>query len=207
MENRLSQRSNDDWVAALRGADAQSCAVVEELHSYLHRALRKTLRRHEHLTDDDFSDLTQEAVLKLVEYLHTFRGDSAFTTWATSVAIRVAFTELRKRSARDRGQKAFELAQEHALAAPSTQDVVAKDDLLEALREAIESELSERQKVAIMAGLRGIPSVETARQLGTNQNALYKLVHDGRKKLRAALTSAGFTPELIHESVEGASEQ
>ena len=207
MENRLTHRPNGEWIAALRGTDAQSRTAVEELHAYLHRALRKILRRYDHLTDNDFSDLTQESLLKLVEYLHTFRGDSAFTTWATSVATRVAFTELRKRGVRDKGQKTFERIKEHALATPSAEAVVAKDDLLESLGRAIDCELTERQKVAILAELRGVPTVELARQLEITQNALYKLTHDGRKKLRAALTAYGFTPELIHESVEGASQQ
>ena len=207
LESRLTDRPNDDWVAALQGSDAPSRAAVEELHAYLHRALRKILRRHEYLTDHDYSDLTQEVVLKLVEYLPTFRGDSKFATWATSVATRVAFTELRKRSVRDKGQKTFELAQEHALMAPSTEAAVSKQDLFQALSDAIETELSDRQKVAILAELRGMPTIELAEQMGTNQNALYKLVHDGRKKLRAALIAAGFTEELIRETVEGATGQ
>ncbi|MEM7233288.1 MAG: RNA polymerase sigma factor [Planctomycetota bacterium] len=207
MEARLSQRPNDEWVAAIRNPEPGSQALLEELQAYLHRALRKILRRHEYLTDEDYQDLGQEAFLKLVEYLHTFRGDSAFPTWATSVATRVAFTELRKRSARDKGQRTFEQAREHALSAPSTEDVVSKHQLVQALHEAIEAELSDRQRVAILAELRGVPTIEVARQLDTNQNALYKLVHDGRKKLRRALGAAGFQPELIHEFVEGASER
>ena len=117
MNRKISQRSNDEWLAALRGTDPPSRAAVGELHDYLTRTLRKILRGRDSVTEHDYADLTQEAVLKLVESVATFRGESAFLTWATSVATRVAFTELRKRMARDRGQKIFELAQEHALAA------------------------------------------------------------------------------------------
>lgn len=206
MENRLNQRPDEEWIAALRGESMESRVAIEALRAYLLRALRKILRNHDYLTDHDFADLAQEALLNLVKYLHTFRGDCAFSTWATSVATRVAFTELRKRGARDKGQRVFEEARQHALAVPSAEDVVSKHHLLKALSDAVESELTERQKIAILASLRGIPTVELARQLGTNQNALYKLVHDGRKKLRAALIAVGFTPDLIRESVEGALE-
>lgn len=206
LTKRLGERSNDEWIAALRGEGAAGRVALDELRAYLHRTLRKVLRKQRHLDDHDFADLTQEVFLRLVEYLPTFRGDSAFATWAAAVATRVAFTELRKRSARDRGQRAFERIREGALASP-TEDVVSKQQLLRELAQAIESELTDRQKIAILAELRGVPTVELARQLDTNQNALYKLIHDGRKKLRHALIAAGFTPAVIHESVEGAYEQ
>ena len=207
MNNRLHQRSNDEWFAALRGTDPQSASTLEELQVYLQRTLRKILRGRETLSEHDYSDLTQEASLKIVESMSSFRGESSFLTWATTVATRVAFTELRKRSARERGQQVFELAQQDAGAAPSAEELATKGDLLQALHHAIETELSERQKVAILAELRGLPTIEVARQLKTNQNALYKLVHDGRKKLRSALIAAGFTAESIHESVKGGSER
>ena len=56
----------------------------------------------------------------------------------------------------------------------------------------------------IVAELQGIPTIEIAEHLGTNQNALYKLGHDARRKLRAALNDAGFTGEHIHDAVGGA---
>ena len=206
MENRLSHRTNSEWLTALRNEDAMSRDAIEDLRAYLHRALRKILRQHEYLNDHDFADFTQDALVKLVEYLPTFRGDSAFTTWATSVATRVAFTELRKRSVREKGQETFERVKEHAAAAPSPEILVFNRNMQQALNDAIQKVLTERQKIPVLAELRGIPTIEIARQLGTNQNALYKLVHDSRKKLRAALTAAGFTSELIHDYAEGGSE-
>ena len=84
---------------------------------------------------------------------------------------------------------------------------MAHDQLLRALTRAIDNELTDRQKIAIMAELRGVPTVEIARQLQTNQNALYKLVHDGRKKLRKALVAAGFSAEFLHDYSGGGSQQ
>jgi len=74
---------------------------------------------------------------------------------------------------------------------------------MDALRHAIATQLSERQRVAILAELRGVPTVEIAERLGSNQNALYKLTHDARKKLRTALVADGFTAESLHGLAKG----
>ena len=41
-------------------------------------------------------DFAQEAVLKVLAGMNTFRGDGRFTTWALSIGMRVAFSEMRK---------------------------------------------------------------------------------------------------------------
>lgn len=213
LEQKLKQRSNEEWLAALGGGDEGSLAAISELGGYLHRALSKVLRGHRSLTADDLADLTQEALLRLVEHVDTFRGDSAFTTWATAVATRVAFTELRKRRVREDGQRTFASDRSHAgddrfpRSAPPADEELSREQLLAALERAIDSELTERQRAAIVAELSGVPTIEVARQLGTNQNALYKLTHDARKRLRTALLDAGYTPESIHEHVAGGSER
>ena len=121
---------------------------------------------------------------------------------------RFAFTELRRRSVRERGKEDFEAIQqlsregemEHEEAADES---VARRDLFAALDAAIHTRLSERQRTAVLAELRGLPTVEIAARLETNQNALYKLVHDARKKLKVALEAAGFSADFIHSQTAG----
>lgn len=203
MQESTGKRSNEEWLAALGDPDAGGAEALEELRGYLTRVLRKILRRFDGLTEHDICDFTQDTLVQLIEYQHTFRGESAFTTWATTVATRIAFTELRRRGARQRGQRRFEDVRRRALDPPSAEQLVSQGDLLTALRQAIEERLTDRQKVAILAELEGIPTVEIARQMDTTQNALYKLVHDGRKKLRAALLASGFTADSIHDLTRG----
>ena len=71
------------------------------------------------------------------------------------------------------------------------------EHLFAALDVAIHTRLSERQRTAVLAELHGLPTVEIAARLETNQNALYKLVHDARKKLRTALQDQGFDAEAL----------
>ena len=61
------------------------------------------------------------------------------------------------------------------------------------MQSSIEHDLTEKQRTALLAELKGMPQDEIARQLGSNRNAIYKLTHDARKKLRAALEAAGYT--------------
>ena len=61
----------------------------------------------------------------------------------------------------------------------------------------IDEELSERQQTALVAELRGMPQEEIGRRLGINRNAVYKLGHDARKKLKRGLEASGFDAEQI----------
>ena len=69
--------------------------------------------------------------------------------------------------------------------------------MVEALDRAIEKELTERQRVALKAELRGMPQEEIGRRLGSNRNAVYKLLHDARRKLKSALERAGYTADYV----------
>ena len=198
----LTPRDDEAWLAALRGADD---VAVGDLHAYLVRVLAKVLQRAGGVSDDDLHDFAQDAIERILANLHAFRGDAAFTTWATAIATRVAFTALRRRSAQEDGRRRFEEVRRAAEAASVArphlpgETAEARDRLLAALREAIATSLSARQRVAVLAELRGLPTVDIAARLDTNTNALYKLTHDARRKLRAALTAAGFTPDVVHD--------
>ncbi|MGE3166561.1 MAG: RNA polymerase sigma factor [Planctomycetota bacterium] len=205
MAQRVSSRSNEEWLKALRSNDTESHRALDELRDFLQAMVRRVLGGRG--DDLDLDDVVQDALVRLIQSEHTFRGDSAFTTWAASVATRVAFTALRKRIAGERGQRGFRELREQALRVRehgAEETHTAQEELVNALNEAIDAELTDRQRVAILAELRGVPTVEIARQLGTNQNALYKLTHDARKRIRTALQRRGFTAAAMEDCVRGA---
>ena len=197
--NRDIPRRDGDWVSALRGEGAEHARAIRELEVRLRGALRRALGER---PSDELADLVQDGLARILEKLDAFRGDSAFTTWATGVTLRVAFTELRRRRVRSAERDAFADARIEAdrFAGTVTKDptdVLGEAEMLEDLHRAIAERLTERQRTAIIAELRGVPTVEIASRLGTNQNALYKLLHDARKRLRQALIDAGHSPEAI----------
>lgn len=208
MSSRLPVYTDAAWLAALRGEGEGCDRMVMELGGYLRRVLGTTLRRRA-LPDEVIEELTQEALSQLLGSLHTFRGDSAFSTWAAAVATRVAFTELRRRDARAEQHASFQEAQRDALEATgdlpghAAEVQATRKSVLDALHQAIDGDLTEKQRIATLALLRGVPTIEIAEQLDSNQNAVYKLVHDARLRLRDALERRGVTPEVVDEISSG----
>ncbi len=142
-------------------------------------------------------DFVQEAVLKILAKLDSFRGEGEFGSWALSIGMRVAFSELRKARWKDVSLDGFSAAGrflfEPAIHDPDPVDVIHKEMVLTALRRLVETSLTDRQRVAIRAELNGVPASVTAERLGINRNSLYKLGHDARMKLKQGLLDSGFS--------------
>jgi RNA polymerase sigma-70 factor (ECF subfamily) len=134
------------------------------------------------LGDGDLDDLTQESLLKIHERVHTFEGRSLFTTWAVSIAVNCAFSELRRR--RHQHVSLEDAMQQGAAALVQAAVTNSEPDREAQLREAIDTVLTARQREAMLALLGGLPLAEMARRLSTSQGAIYKLLHDARRRLK-----------------------
>lgn len=200
-------RTDEQWLADL-GSDPPVTAAVAELRDYLKRGLARALGSR-NVGEQDLDDFAQDAVLRVIDRIDRFSGDSRFTTWALAVAIRVGLTALRRRRWGECSLEDLELSRAIPRNSTGGGDPVASSnrrDVLAALRAAIERDLTARQRRVIMAELAGMPTVVLAEQLGTNANALYKLHHDARRRLRQALERAGFSETDVRSSLPGASE-
>ena len=125
--------------------------------------------------------------------LDTYRGESRFTTWAYKFALLEAAVKLRRRAWQGRE---VPIEPEHwAVLAGSDESPAASaegHELLGSVAEAIETELSPHQREVLVAiALNGVPIDVLAERLNTTRGALYKTVHDARKKLRAHLAERG----------------
>jgi RNA polymerase sigma-70 factor (ECF subfamily) len=194
-------RTNDDWLDQLAGPSPSRDGAVAELREVLRRGLGRALRGHPGAGDAFLDDITQDAVLKVLDGLASFRGNSKFTTWAVAVAVRVAFSELRRARWRDVSLdgladegRAPEVVAEQA---PSAQ--VERDELIALMKRVMETDLTERQRFALLAELDGMPQAELTARLGLNRNALYKLGHDARQKLKRGLLAAGVTEDDVRD--------
>lgn len=200
MSGRLAEISNEEWLTALKG-DLDS-PRHGDLFAFVRRIIAHALARRS-LPEHDLDELAQESSFHVLKSLDSFRGDSRFTTWVAAIVTRVAFTEIRRRDARESRHAAFLEARRDALEKydrqGSTPPPSGEAPLVETLREAIDDELTERQRIATLALLRGVPTIEIAEQLDSNQNAVYKLVHDARLRLRAALERRGVTADRLDE--------
>jgi RNA polymerase sigma-70 factor (ECF subfamily) len=200
----LTERSNEVWLQSLGGSGAADEAAVAELREVLRRGLRRALAGRA-AAEGFIEDMAQEGVLKVLGGLATFRGDSRFTTWAITVAVRVAFTELRRARWRDVSlDRLVEDAPARLPTAPpadgSSRD--ARQTILAEMHRVIESGLTDRQRQALVAELRGMPQAEIAAQMGLTRNALYKLTHDARQNLKRGLEAAGIGGEEVRETFD-----
>jgi RNA polymerase sigma-70 factor (ECF subfamily) len=188
-----------DWVGALSARDP---AAIERLHELLLRAARFEIGRRRyalpHLRGDDWDDLAQQsaddALVAVLRKLPDFRGDSRFTTWAYKFALLEAAVTLRKRSWQGRELPLADAGWE-MLVAPSQSPAASSEttELFTALRDAIAEQLTPHQRdVLVATTLNGVPIDVLAERLNTTRGALYKTLHDARRKLRAHLEQLGF---------------
>jgi RNA polymerase sigma-70 factor (ECF subfamily) len=189
------------WIEALAGTGHAHDDAVARLHKLLLRAARFEVarRRHglAHLRGGDHDDLAHhaaaDALVAVLAKLGDFRGDSRFTTWAYKFALYEAAAKLRRRAWQGRELPlAPERWPEIASREQSAFEHAAESELLGALREAIDGSLTEHQREVLVAiTLNGVPIDVLAERLSTTRGALYKTLHDARRKLRARLTEQG----------------
>lgn len=209
-------RTNEQWLADLRRDGTEQNAALEELREHLRRGLSAFLREDRsdmaQRDSEDRSqmaeDFAQEALLKILDNLSTFRGESRFLTWAMKIAVRTAVSNLRRAAYRDLSLDDLQArgatlrlppdATVRPAALPDPQLEAERREVLEFLQRAVEQELSEKQRMAFLATqVEGVPMEVVAQLMESNTNALYKLVHDARKKLRNAFIEHGFSFDRI----------
>ena len=207
----MDEAGDRDWVAELRAGGPATERALEDLRALFLKGLRRALSGRAGADGALIDDLAQEATLRVLDRLDSFRGESRFTTWATAVAVRVAMTELRRARWRDvsldgMASGAFPGGLEPVDREPEPERLAVRDEILDLLRRTLDTELTDRQRAALVSELRGTPPEEIARDLGINRNALYKLVHDARKKLKARLIAAGLGDDDVRYGFGMASE-
>lgn len=189
------------WVARLSRPGPDRDAAVTELHALLLRAARFEVRRRQaafpQLGGADLDDLAwqsaDDALMSILRRLADFRGASQFTTWARKFAIVEAGAKVRRAAWRGR----------EIPLAPASWPAISDDaatphqhaeasDLLSAVRQEAEHRLTSWQREVFTAiALNDVPIDALAERLNTTRGALYKTLHDARRKLRAALTARG----------------
>jgi RNA polymerase sigma-70 factor (ECF subfamily) len=189
------------WLDELGASGPAHEDAILRLHAMLLRAARFEISRRRHapgLRGGDHDDLAQQAaddaLMAILRKLDDFRGDSRFTTWAYKFALYEAAVKLRRRGWQDRELPLEPDAwPQFASRALSPHEQAAESELLAALRTAIAERLSAHQREVLVAvTLNGVPIDVLAERLNTTRGALYKTLHDARRKLRAALAAQGF---------------
>jgi RNA polymerase sigma-70 factor, ECF subfamily len=198
------------WIEALSGVGTMREDAVERLHGLLLRASQFEIERRRRALGaggraSDFEDLAMQAaddaLMAIMGKLHTFRGDSRFTTWAYKFALLEAGVKVRRRAwqGREVPLEADGWAQlPDRRASPDADAETA--ELLDAVRDAITESLTPHQRAVLVAiTLNDVPIDVLAARLGSTRGALYKTLHDARRKLRARLAADGLAVDPQRE--------
>jgi RNA polymerase sigma-70 factor (ECF subfamily) len=207
-------RSNSEWLAALRSNGASQSAALADLREVLlaglRRGLSKWLAPYSPKLEALAEDTVQDALVRILDRLDSFEGRSQFTTWAHKVAINLALSELRRKQWQDVSlDKMLEPESEDDRRRSIKDEVtgpeqsVEQRELLDRLAEILNDELTERQlslmKVVV---LRDVPMEAIAQKMEVNRNALYKMMHDARVRLKRRLAFEGIELDDLLDSFE-----
>jgi len=205
----MARRKNEEWLKDLHGSGEAYETAIADLRSVIARGLPFALSRWLSPANPQFDalveEVTQDTVLRVLDQIDTFEGRSQFTTWVHKIAIRIALTELRRKRWQD--SSLDEILDNEDKPTPQgllrdtsvgPEQSAERADMMAHIQRVIDEELTERQRNAlVMLGLQGMPMEVTAKKLNTNRNALYKLLHDARLRLKSRLESEGLSAQDI----------
>lgn len=207
-------RTNESWLADLRSTGITHADALNDLRNIIQKGLPYALSRWLPSNDPLFQPLveevTQETLLRVLDQLDTFEGRSLFTTWVHKIAIRIALTELRRKRWRD--SSLDEMTENEDAPPPpglladpqaSPETSAERSDMITRVRRILEEELTPKQREAlILLGLQDMPMEDAAKKMKTNRNALYKLLHDARLRLKRRLALEDITPQDLLTAFE-----
>lgn len=190
-----------DWLRDLQGIGGEREHAVTRLHALLLRVARgEASRRRATLPGraiEDVDDLcvqaANDALMAVLAKLATYRGAARFTTWACKFAILETSTRLRRHAWRQRKVELDDTIWDRLPdAAPPALQRLENDQVIAALRRAVDDHLTDRQRLIFQSvTMDDVPIDVLAERLGTSRGAVYKTLHDARAKLRRALIEAG----------------
>jgi len=202
------KRDNETWLNDLRANDAQKEAALEDLHNVLLKVLPSALSRWLPATSSHFDtfieDIAQETVLRVMDKLDSFQGRSKFTTWVYRIGVNIGLGELRLKKWKEVSLDALEEGKEpdempsarFAEKAPGPEGLLEQKNVITMVQQVMKEELTPRQHQIMMAiAVKGTPLNVVAERVGSNRNAIYKMMHDARLRLKHRLEREGLSPD------------
>ena len=186
-----------EWVRSLRDDGPARARAIARLHELLLRAARFEVDRRRptvpYLRGGDLDDIANQAaddaLVSVLRRLDDFRGASRFTTWAYKFALLEAAVKVRTRDWQGR-EVPLEAEGWSLLASAGLEpdQELAQTERLAAIGRAMAEILTPHQRhVLVTLAVNGVPIDVLAERLGTTRGALYKTLHDARRKLRSQL--------------------
>ena len=211
----MTNRTNDQWLTELQPDHPNHETAVNDLYQILVNGLQRGLLNQVKTSalefDSHAEDFAQDALLKILDKRDTFAGLSKFTTWAHKIAVSVALTELRRKRWQDNSLNSMTETETGdytpsfiADSAPQPDNATERSEMLAYVDNIIQQDLTEKQRTALVAAIIEDKSTnEIASMMSMKPNAVYKLLHDARVRLKKSLERDGLTPKEILVIFEG----
>jgi RNA polymerase sigma-70 factor (ECF subfamily) len=198
-------RENAIWMRDLRACGPVQAEAITDLRGLLLRGLAKSFQARGDIDQAFLEDVVQQALVHILDHLDQFQGRSRFTNWAMAIAVRLAMSALRRKRWQDVSLESMTELIERLLAldrddTTSPAQHAEQHAIVATLRRLIDEALTDKQWTAMTAELSGMPLEEIARRMDSNVNAVYKLLHDARQRLKHGLETAGYTAEDVRSA-------
>ena len=176
---KLEELSDQELVARVVGGARDEFEILVRRHNQrLYRAARAIMK-----SDDEAEDIVQQAWLEVFRNLGSFRGDAAFTTWATRIAVNAAINHARKRpviaEVKDNADESL---------ADLPDEEVARAELGKLLEQCLEQLPQGNREVMVLRDVLELDTAETAEMLGLSEEAVRVRLHRARAAVAADLT-------------------
>ncbi|MCK5735464.1 MAG: sigma-70 family RNA polymerase sigma factor [Spirochaetaceae bacterium] len=199
-------RSNQDWLDCLSDSHSEYDSALSDLRIFLMKGLFRTFKGHRKISSENLEDFCQEALIRILLKIDSYRGQARFTTWAMKVAVNLVLSEIRKKSWENISLEALDSSEPFLDTGgrkgifSSTERYVMRKEMAELCNRLIDHSLSDRQRTAMVYSMKyGMPLEEIAGKMKTTRNGIYKLLHDARKKLKWEMENLGIHQNDIAE--------
>jgi RNA polymerase sigma-70 factor, ECF subfamily len=193
------------WIQALAEPGPAREAALARLHELLLLIARREVARRAPrlaITGPELDDLAYQAaadaLLAITGKVGQFRGESRFTTWAYKFVIFEVSAKIGRHFWRHPvvplGTEQWERLPARFGFDPACE--AEWRDLAAAVRRAVDTKLTPRQREVFVAiVVNGVPLDTLVLTLGSSRNAVYQMMFNARRKLRAALAANGYLPD------------
>ncbi|WP_369638829.1 RNA polymerase sigma factor [Nocardia sp. JMUB6875] len=196
----VGAQDDEQWSADLTDDGPAGARAVARLREVVLRATRHQVWRLRDLLPGagagELEDLAQQcandAVISVLRQLPTFQGRSRFTTWAYKFGVHHAGVAVRRQAWRHREILLPDVITTAVDNSSTPEAILGATELARAVEAALVSDLTAHQRrILLTLVVEQVPIDVLADRLGTTRNALYKTLHDARRRLRASLAASG----------------
>lgn len=206
----MKERDNEQWISQLTSKPQNRDSALKDLRDFMLTGLRASFGSRSTINTAELEDYIQESIERILKNLHTFRGDAKFTTWCMKIAVNLTLSDLRRKRWENISLDSLPMPDKfiskhsviNILDGPERRAV--KKELVNTVRRIVSHDLTDNQQRAMgLILFHGVPLQEIAATMGMKRGALYKLLHEARKKIKERLISSGLSEEDIREIIRG----